>query len=159
MIPEWAEKFLAETGVAERDPKSDEPVAWGRRVVQEIPEDQFDILRGRCEMACVFPDWFIIEKRLQFADLLMKHGGVRAVGLGPGGGFKWVRFADGAIWGHLHFKSGALRELEMNSRLLIKCDKDGNEKGKAPRIDRKAIVRTSRGRGGGAGRRGRGRGR
>jgi hypothetical protein len=142
-VPEWAERFLAETGVADVDPRSGEPVAWGRRVVEEIPEDQFDILRGRCEMTCVYPDWYLIEKRLQFADLLMKHGAVRAVGLGPGGGFKWVRFADGAVWGHLSLKSGALRELELNNRLLVRCDKDGNEKGKSPRIPRRTIVRRS----------------
>ena len=144
MIPDWAERFLAETGVAERDPRSDEPIAWGRRVVEEIPEDQFDILKGRCHMACVFPDWYLIEKRLQFADLLMKHGGVRAIGLGPGGGFKWVRFADDSLWGHISFKSGAVRELEMSPRLLVKCDKDGNEKGKGPRIPRRTIVRRTK---------------
>jgi len=143
MIPEWAERFLAESGVAEYDPRSGEPIAWGRRLVEEIPEDQFDILRGRCEMACVYPDWYIIEKRTQFADLLMKHGGIRAVGLGPGGGFKWVRFADGAMYGHLSFKTGVLRELEMNPRLLVKCDKDGNEKGNEPRVPRRTIVRKS----------------
>ena len=143
-VPEWAEKFLDETGVAEVDPRSNKPVAWGRRVMQKIPEDQFDILRGRCEMKCVYPDWFLVEKRLEFADLLMSHGGVRAVGLGPGGGFKWVRFADDSVWGHSHFRDGALRELEMNSRLLVKCDKDGNEKGKAPRIPRRTIARRSR---------------
>lgn len=152
MIPEWAERFLAETGEAEFDPRAEVPIAWGRRVVEEIPEDQFDILRGRCEMKCVFPDWFIIEKRVQFADLLMKHGGVRAIGLGPGGGFKWVTFADGAIYGHLSFKTGALRELEMNPRLLVKCDKDGNEQGKAPRIPKRTIVRRSVPRGGRRGR-------
>lgn len=154
MIPEWADKYLAETGVAEEDPRSGSPVAWGRRVVEEIPEDLFDILRSRCEMRCVYPDWFLIEKRTEFADLLMRHGGVRAVGLGPGRGFKWVRFADGAVYGHLHFKTGALRELELNSRLHVKCDKDGNEHGRAPRIERRAVGRPSRGRPSG-GRRGR----
>lgn len=143
MIPEWAERHLAETGVAEVDPRSGEPIAWGRQVVEEISEDFFDMLRARYEMACIYPDWFLVEKRVQFADLLMKHGGVRAIGLGPGGGFKWVRFEDGSIWGHLSFKSGALRELEMNPRLLVKCDKDGNEKGKGPRIPRRTIVRKS----------------
>jgi hypothetical protein len=141
MIPEWAEKHLAETGEAEFDPKSDKPVAWGRRVISEIPEDLFDILRGKVDMACVFPDWFIIEKRLHFADLLMAHGGLRFVGLGPGGGFKWVKFADGAIWGHGSFRDEAKRQVEMNPRLHVKCDKDGNEKGKAPRIPRRTIGR------------------
>jgi hypothetical protein len=149
MIPEWAEKYLAETGIAETDPRSEKPVAWGRRVIEEIPEDQFDILRARCEMACVFPDWFLIEKRLCFADLLMAHGGLRSVGLGPGGGFKWVCFADGSIWGHGSFRDEAKRQVEMNSRLHVKCDKDGNEKGKAPRIPRRTINRISKPRGGG----------
>ena len=144
MIPDWADKYLAETGVAEYDPRSEKPVAWGRRVVEEIPEDLFDILRERHEMKCVYPDWFLIEKRIQFADLLMKHGAVRAVGLGPAGGFKWVRFEDDSLWGHISLKSGALRELELNSRLLVRCDKDGNEKGKAPRVPRRTIVRTSK---------------
>lgn len=143
-VPDWAERFLAETGVADVDPRSGEPVAWGRRVVEEIPEDQFDILRGRCEVACVYPDWFVVEKRLQFADLMMAHGPARAVGLGPGGGFKWVRFEDGSLWGHMQFKSGALHQLEVSPRILVKCDKDGNEKGKAPRVPRRTIVRTSR---------------
>lgn len=149
MIPEWAEKYLAETGEAEFDPRSDKPVAWGRRLIQEVPEDLFDTLKGRVEMTCVYPDWFVIEKRLSFADLLMKHGGVRAVGLGPGGGFKWVRFADGAEWGHPTFRNEAKRQVEMNSRLHVKCDKEGNEKGKAPRIPRRTIVRRSTPRGGG----------
>lgn len=152
MIPDWAERFLAETGVAEYDPRSEKPVAWGRRVIEEIPEDQFDILKSRCEMKCVFPDWYLIEKRMQFSDLLMKHGGVRFIGLGPSGGFKWVRFADGSTWGHISFKGGALRELEMNPRLLVKCDKDGKEKGKAARIPKRTIVRRSASRGGRRGR-------
>lgn len=148
-LPDWADRFLGETGVAEYDPRADKPVSWGRRVEEEIPEDMFDILKGRCELKCVFPDWFVVEKKLEFADLLMKHGGVRAIGVGPGGGFKWVRFADDSVWGHPNFRTGAIRELELNPRLKVACDKDGNEKGKAPRIPRRTIARPSRPRGGG----------
>jgi hypothetical protein len=137
IIPDWAERFLGETGVAEYDPRSGKPIAWGRQVIAEIPEDLFDALRGRCEMACVYPEWFLIEKRVHFADLLMSHGGVRAVGLGPSGGFKWVRFADDTMWGHVSFREGAHKELLLNPRLHVKCDKDGNENGKDPRIPRK----------------------
>lgn len=143
-VPEWAERFLGETGEADYDPRSGEAVAWGRQVIEEIPEDLFDALRGRCEMACVYPDWFLIEKRLQFSDLMMKHGAVRSVGIGPGGGFKWVRFDDGSIWGHSSFRTGALRELEMKPRIAVKCDKDGNEKGDLPRVPRRTIIRTSK---------------
>jgi len=149
MIPDWAERFLGETGEAEFDPRSEKAIAWGRQVIEEIPEDLFDILREKCEMRYVYPDWFLIEKRLQFADLLMKHGGVRAVGLGPSGGFKWVRFADDSLWGHPSFRNGALRETNLNPRLVVKCDKDGNEKGRVPRIPKRAIVRRSAPNGGG----------
>jgi len=155
MIPDWAERFLGETGVAEYDPRSEQPVAWGRQVIEEIPEDLFDALRGRCEMACVFPDWFLIEKRVQFSDLMMKHGGVRAIGLGPGGGFKWVMFADNTMWGHPSFKMAAIRELGLNPRLVVKCDKDGNEKGSEPRVPRMAVGRPSAGRAAPGRRRGR----
>jgi len=141
MVPEWAERFLGEHGEAEHDPRSGLPVAWGREVVEEIPEDLFDTLRSRCEMSCVYPQWFLIEKRWHFSDILMTHGGVRAVGVGPGGGFKWLKVEDGTIWGHSSFRSGAIEWLERNQRLLVKCDKEGNEKGKAPRIPRVSIGR------------------
>jgi len=143
MIPEWALKYLGEEGVAETDPKSGWPIAWGRQVIEDIPEDRFDDLRGRIEVTCVFPDWFVVERRLQFSDLLMKHGGVRQIGLGPGGGFKWVVFADDSKWGHLSFKNGALREIEKNERLHVKCDKDGNELEGGPRQPRRAMGRAS----------------
>jgi len=144
MIPDWADRFLAETGIADVDPRSGEPVAWDRRVIEEIPEDLFDALRARCEMACVFPDWFLIERRIQFADLMMRHGGVTCVGLGPGGGFKWVRFVDGSTWGHMTFKTGALKQLEMSPRKLVRCDKEGNENKCGPRTPRIAVGRPSK---------------
>ena len=144
MIPDWTERFLGATGIAEYDPRSAMPVAWGRQVIEEIPEDLFEDLRSRCEMACIFPNWFLIERRVQFADLLMQHGGLRAVGVGPGGGFKWVRFSDGSTWGHPSFKTGALKEVELRPRLVVKCDKDGNEAGQEPRIPRRAVGRPGR---------------
>jgi len=145
--PTWADRFLSETDIAEHDPKSGEPIAWGRRVIEEIPEDLFDDLKARCEMACIFPDWYLVEKRVQFADLMMKHGGVRFVGLGPGGGFKWVRFADGSTWGHSSWRTGALAELHKRPRMLVKCDKEGNEENGGPRIPRVAKGRSSKPRG------------
>jgi hypothetical protein len=143
MIPEWASRFLGESDIAEYDPRSGEPVAWGREVIEKIPEDLFDAMKAQCDMECVFPKWYLVEKRLEFADVLMKCGGVRAVGLGPGGGFKWVRMADDTTWGHRIFKTGALEWLERNPRLLVRCDKDGNEKGKAARIPRVSMGRSS----------------
>ena len=139
MIPELADRFLSETGVAEYDSYSNKPIAWGRQVIEEIPEDLFDSLRARCEVSCIYPDWFVVERRVQFADLMMNNGGVSLVGLGPGGGFKWVKFADGNIYGNCHFKTGALKQLELNPRLLVKCDRDGKESGKVLRIPRQAI--------------------
>lgn len=140
MIPEWAERFLGEEGEAEFDPRSGEAIAWGRRLEEEIPEDLFDALKGKCEMRCVFPDWFVVLKRRDFAELLMANGGVRAVGVGPGGGFKWVRFANDSVWGHTSFRSGALRELEKSPRLKVACDKDGKEKGAGGHRTEKRII-------------------
>lgn len=145
MIPDWAERFLSEQGEADYDPVSGEAVAWGRRIIEEVPEDLFDMLRERCEVACVYPDWYVIEKRKQFADLMMEHGAVKLVGLGPGGGFKWVTFSDDTTWGHSQFKHGAVKQAELNPRRVVKCDKDGNEKRGKSRVPRRATgIRTPR---------------
>jgi hypothetical protein len=144
VIPDWALKYLGETEVAETDPLAEEPISWGKRVVEKIPEDLFDSLRSRCEMVCNYPDWYLIGSRVQFADLMIKHGGVRFVGVGPGGGFKWVRFADGSTWGSPSLRTGAIKELAMNPRLGVKCDKDGREGGELPRIPRRTIGRAGK---------------
>jgi hypothetical protein len=143
MIPEWAESFLGVEEPAEMDPVAGEPVSWGRRVVTQMSEEQFTELRGRCDVVCFFPDWYVVTKRLQFSDLLMAHGPVRAVGVGPGGGFKWVRFDDGSTWGCTSLAIGARRELSMSPRLRVKCDPDGKEAGAEPRIPRRAMGRPS----------------
>jgi hypothetical protein len=142
MIPDWAEKYLDEMTEAEYDSRSGEPISWGRKIISEMPEDMFTSFREICEVICVYPDWFVIEKRIQFSDLLMRNGPVRAVGLGPSGGFKWVKFDNGSIWGHSSFKSGVLKQVESNPRLIVKCDKDGNEKGESARVPRVAIGRS-----------------
>ena len=144
MIPDWAERFFGESRIAEYDLKSGEAVSWGRQVIAEIPDDLFDNLKAGYEMACIFPDWFLIEKRLQFADLLMSHGGVRFVGLGPSGGFKWVTFADDSSWSHLTFKTGALKQLNLNHHLLVKCNKEGDKIGGGPRLPFKVFGRASK---------------
>ena len=156
MVPDWALKFLGPEGVADRDPRSSKPMAWGRRVVSEIPESLFNVLRGTCDVACVYPDWFVVERRVEFADLVMAHGPVKLVGLGPAGGFKWVRFEDGSTWGHSSLRTEAQRQASMNPRIAVRCDKDGNERGTEPRVPRRAIGRSfSRARAATGGRKGR----
>ncbi len=141
MIPDWAESHLGEVEPAEQDPVAGKPISWGRPVIIEFQEEQFADLRGRCEVVCVYPTWYIITKRIQFADLLMEHGPVRAIGVGPGGGFKWVRLEDKSVWGHASFANRAKMELTMSARLAVKCDADGKEAGAAPRIPRRVIGR------------------
>lgn len=155
MIPVWAEQYLGPEEQAETDTVSGEPVSWGRPVIMDVPEEQFAELRGRCEVICVYPTWFVVTRRIQFSDMLMAHGPVRAVGVGPGGGFKWVRFDDGSIFGHSSFSVGARRELGLNPKLMVKCDAAGKEAGAEPRIPRRAIGRVPSGRSSPGGRRGR----
>jgi hypothetical protein len=138
MIPEWAEKYLGECGVADVDPRNGEPVAWGRQVLEQMPEGLFDQLRGAVDLVCVYPGWYVIERKLTFTDL-RSHGEVRAIGVGPSGGYKWVQFADGTVWGHRYFREEAMRELAKNLRLATKCDKDGNERGSEARVSRLAV--------------------
>jgi hypothetical protein len=139
MIPEWAEKYLGEDGVADIDPRSGEPVAWGRQVISQIPEGLFDKLRGEVDLVCIHPGWYVIERRIQYDEIAALHGGVKTVGVGPSGGFKWVQFADGTLWGHKYFRDGSMKEAVKNARLVVKCDKDGNEKGVEPRLPRLTV--------------------
>jgi len=139
MIPEWAEIYLGAEGVAEIDPRSGEPVAWGRQVTSQMPEGLFDRLRGEVEMVCVFPDWFVIERRLPVDDVIKAHGAIKAVGIGPSGGYKWMRLGDDSMWGHKSFRDFSMREVRINPRLVVKCDKDGYEKGTEFRVPRVAV--------------------
>ena len=139
MIPEWAEQYLGAEGVAETDPRSREPVAWGRQVVSQIPEGLFERLRGEVELVCIYPDWFVVERRLPFEDLIKARGAPKAVGVGPSGGYKWMRLGDDSMWAHSSFREFAMREVRINPRLVVKCDKDGYEKGNEFRVPRVAV--------------------
>lgn len=139
MIPEWAIEYLGAEGVAEVDSRSGESVAWGRQVTKEIPEGLFEKLRGEVDLVCVPPDWFVVERRLSFGELLQARGIVRAIGVGPSGGFKWVRLADNSVWSHKNFRDGVMKEARLNPRLIVKCDKDGYEKGNELRLPRLTV--------------------
>ena len=139
MIPEWAEQYLGAEGVAEVDPHSREPIAWGRQVVSQIPEGLFEKLRGEVDLVCIYPDWFVVERRLPFEDLIKARGVIKAVGVGPSGGYKWLRLGDDSMWAHKSFRDFAMREVRINPRLVVKCDKDGYEKGNEFRVPRVAV--------------------
>lgn len=136
MLPEIVSKYIGKTSPAETDPSAGEVISWGKKIDKDIPDHLFEVIKNHCQVVCLFPDWYIIEKRMDFADLLRGHGKPKEVGVGPSGGFKWVKMTDDTVWSSSVFKIGAMRFLELNPRMRVSCDRDGNERGKVNRIPR-----------------------
>jgi len=131
-VIESFDRYLGDEEVAEVDPVSGRPVSWGRPFVEQMSEGDFDLFRAGNDVVCVYPRWFVITKRICFADLLMRHGRVQAVGLGPSGGFKWVELADGSRYGHRSFRAPVLDVAQSITVRKVRCDKNGAEEKRTP---------------------------
>jgi len=128
MRVDFSDALSDEEEVAQYDPVSKQPVVWGNRVVYRMTEQDFDHLRiqheviSRQEMDTVY---FVVTKRIDWAMLIAKHGPPVQVGVGPRGGFKWVRMTDDTYWGHAQFREGAQKWAKKHPRFKVKCSKDG----------------------------------
>jgi hypothetical protein len=121
------ERNLGEDECVEYDPLSGIEFIWGREILAPLPEPEFDDLRDRKKIMCVHPDWFYVTRTVTMDDLVAKHGDILQVGLGPSGGFKWVRFQDRAMHGHRSLRPAAKEWAAARPRFAVKCDKLGNE--------------------------------
>ena len=120
---------MGDEEIAEYDPISEQPVIWGRRITRWLTEQEFDHLKlqhdvvTRQEIETVY---FVVSKRIEWDALCATHGQPVQVGLGPRGGFKWVRMTNDTIWGHREFRVGAQAWVKNYPRFRVKCTKDGN---------------------------------
>lgn len=120
---------LGEEEVAECDPKSGEPVIWGKRVMRHLMQRDFEHLKLWNEVVTVMemePVYFVVTRKLEWPDFVKQHGPPVQVGTGPRGGFKWVRMTDDTYWSHKLFREDSLRWLKNYPRFRVKCDKEGN---------------------------------
>ena len=71
-----------------------ETTGWGYRIIQHLGEDRFRSLGAYGELACSYPSWFLITKRLTPQDAIIQYGAITEIGEGPQGGFKRVTFGE-----------------------------------------------------------------
>jgi hypothetical protein len=107
-------------------------LAWGCRLLQEVPTEQFEAMREHGEWFYVDMEWHLLLRKFHLEELIEKFGGVTEVGLGPKGGFKYI------IFGKTKFENKILKETAVQlSRdcpgLIKECDRRGNEKPRVPR--------------------------
>lgn len=125
---DFSDALSDEEEVAEYDPVSKKPVVWGKRIIRHLTQCDFEHLKlfndviTRQEMDTVY---FVVTRKLEWDELIAKHGQPIQVGTGPRGGFKWVRMTDDTHWGHANFRRSSLVWVKNYSRFRIKCNKEG----------------------------------
>lgn len=90
--PKGLENNFSHYGEILFDSYSGETTAWGFKVLNRMNEDEFSIAREYGTMEYVYPDWYLVTKRLTKEDAEMKYGEITEIEKGPRGGFKSVTF-------------------------------------------------------------------
>jgi len=91
---EGFEDALGPYEVQSYDAYSGEPVAWGFKIIKRLGEDRFNELREKAELECVYPDWFVVSKKLTREEAIQLYGPVTHEEFGPRGGWKYIEFGD-----------------------------------------------------------------
>ena len=128
------ERYLGEEQVADADPISGEPLVIGRPINERLPDADFEALRQEGKTHYVHGQWFLVTKRLMVTELILKHGPPLRVGIGPSGGFKWIQFQDQSVHCHQQLADEARSIALSDSVQKVKCDKDGTEVPRIPRV-------------------------
>lgn len=119
-------RYFGDVMCIEVDPISEAEMVWGKELLLEIQEQEFDELRPK--MRCVHPDWYYVTDMVTIEELKEKHGDITRIGLGPSGGFKWILFSDGVKYGHSILRQAGKDWASSHPRCVIECDKNGNER-------------------------------
>lgn len=69
-----------------------EPVGWGFRLLRHIGEERFNELRKFGELECLYPDWYLVVKKLSREQAIELYGEITAEEFGPRGGWKSTTF-------------------------------------------------------------------
>jgi hypothetical protein len=134
MNQEQLERYLGEEQTADLDPVSGELAVVGRLINERMPEADFEALRRAGKTHYVHGQWFLVTKRLTVTELILRHGPPIRVGLGPSGGFKWIQFQDQSIHGHPQLASDAKSIASQDSVQTVRCDREGTEIPRIPRV-------------------------
>jgi hypothetical protein len=119
---------MGDEEVAVHDPKSNKPVIWGRRITRWLNRQDFDHLSLQHEVVTVMEMdtvYFVVTRKLDWDKLIGKHGQPIQVGLGPRGGFKWVRMTDDTYWSHAQYRKDSQEWAKNYPRFIVKCGKEG----------------------------------
>lgn len=92
MKPKGLEENFSEYGEILFDSYSGETTAWGFKVIKRMGEVEFAEARQHGTMEYVYPDWYLVKKRLTKEEAERKYGEMTEIVRGPRGGFKSVTF-------------------------------------------------------------------
>ena len=93
-IPKKFEDSLSDYGPKIFDSWCGEPVGWGYKIIKHLGDERFSELKECGEMNCIYPNWYLITKKLTREDAIKKYGEVTDKELGPRGGFISITFGD-----------------------------------------------------------------
>ena len=90
--PKGYENVLSAYGAQILDGVSGEPLGWGFEILSHLGDEGFNALREFGTLECLYPDWFLITKKLTFQDAIKKYGKVTQLIVGPKGGWRSITF-------------------------------------------------------------------
>lgn len=82
------ETDISEYGICTYDSYCGEPTGWGYKILKHLGPDIFNALSEQGEMVCIYPEWFLVTKRLTKEEAIAKYGEITDTKIGPRGGFK-----------------------------------------------------------------------
>jgi hypothetical protein len=67
-------------------------VGWGYKLIRHCGDEMFAELGKHGSLDCVYPNWYLITKRLSINEAIHQYGDIEEVEVGPRGGFRTVTF-------------------------------------------------------------------
>lgn len=92
--PEGFEEYLSEYTTVAYDSYCGEPITEGFFIVRHMPEEKFNQLYNLGDVEYITNQWALITKKLTPQEAVKKYGDVKAIGVGPRGGFKTVTYGE-----------------------------------------------------------------
>lgn len=91
---EGFEKELGAYGAVMFDPYCGEPVGWGFRLLRHMGEERFNKLQDFGELECLYPDWYLVVKKISREQAIELYGEITAEEFGPRGGWRSITFGS-----------------------------------------------------------------
>jgi len=130
------EAMLGPEQEVDADPLSGDVIFVGRLIHERIPEADFAELQKNHDVHYIRGQWHLITKKTMISDLILRHGKVTRVGLGPVDGFKWIQFADRTICCHSSLAKEAKAIAQAEDVERVRCNKEGIEVPRIPKVAR-----------------------